>query len=260
MAHNPQKFREDFFRQLSYPWQLAGLIDFLPEVSLYVKDRCSRFVLVNQKTARRNGCQSPDEVIGKTDFDFHPRRLAEQYVAEDQRVMQKGQPIPHQVWLVGDHTGRLSWYISSKMPLWGYPPGESTPHVIGLAGVMRELAEADALIQPYKGMENVLNHVLRYSHEDISIRDLAAMSNLSISQFDRRFKSIFQMTPMKYLLRVRINAACHALSTTDDSIAMIAAQTGFSDQSWFTKQFRQQTGLTPSAYRQQYREIHRVSR
>jgi AraC-like DNA-binding protein len=253
-------FRESFFARMRDPWRLSALMDFLPEVSLYVKDRQSRFVLVNQRTAQRNGCRSPEELIGKTDFDFHPRQMAEQYVAEDERVMRGGVAIPHQVWLVGDHRGRLSWYISSKMPLFGSSadgnsadggPGE----VIGLAGVMRELAAADALIRPYQGMEDVLNHVLAHSHEEISIRELAGMVNLSISQFDRRFKQLFQMTPMQYVLRVRINAACHALSATGESIAHIAARTGFSDQSWFTKQFRQQTGLTPSAYRKQYREV-----
>jgi AraC-like DNA-binding protein len=82
------------------------------------------------------------------------------------------------------------------------------------------------------------------------------MVHLSVSQFDRKFKRLFQMTPQQYILRVRINAAAQTLATEAISVAEIAQQAGFYDQSYFTKQFRKQMGLTPSAYRRQYRETH----
>jgi AraC-like DNA-binding protein len=79
------------------------------------------------------------------------------------------------------------------------------------------------------------------------------MIGLSVSQFDRRFKKLYQMTPMQYVLRVRLNAASEAISTSDRSIAEIALACGFYDQSYFTKQFRRQFAETPSAYRERYR-------
>ena len=60
------------------------------------------------------------------------------------------------------------------------------------------------------------------------------------------------MTPMQYVLRVRINAASEALTTSDRTIAEIAVACGFYDQSYFTKQFRRQFGHTPTAYRERY--------
>ena len=75
---------------------------------------------------------------------------------------------------------------------------------------------------------------------------------LSISQLDRRFKHFFQLTPQQFLLRVRINAACQLLASTDRGILEIALRVGSYDQSCFTKQFRRQTGLTPAAYRRKY--------
>ena len=61
------------------------------------------------------------------------------------------------------------------------------------------------------------------------------------------------MTPMQYVLRVRINAALQALTTSDRNIAEIAAACGFYDQSYFTKQFRRQFAQTPTVYRERYR-------
>ena len=71
-------------------------------------------------------------------------------------------------------------------------------------------------------------------------------------EFDRRFKRLYQMTPMQYVLRVRINAACQALTTSDRSIAEIAVACGFYDQSYFTKQFRKQFAQSPTGYRARY--------
>lgn len=81
---------------------------------------------------------------------------------------------------------------------------------------------------------------------------LARLAGLSVSQLDRRFKRLFQMTPREFVLRVRLNAACRMLASTEDSITDIALRTGFYDQSHFTKHFRRQIGVTPRSYRGKY--------
>ena len=60
------------------------------------------------------------------------------------------------------------------------------------------------------------------------------------------------MTPMQYVLRVRINASCQLLTSTGRSVAEIALACGFYDQSYFTKQFHKQLGQTPTEYRSRY--------
>jgi len=66
-----------------------------------------------------------------------------------------------------------------------------------------------------------------------------------MSQLDRKFKRLFQLTPQQFLLRVRLNAACQMLGSTDRSVSQIALGVGFYDQSYFTKHFRRQMGMTP---------------
>lgn len=244
-----REFQQTFLSRLDNQLYLTELFDYLPEVYFYAKDDRSRFVKANKASAAMHGCSSELQMIGKTDRDFHPRHLADEYIAEDQRVMAGRQPIPNQVWLVPDHDGTLKWFVSSKIPLFG-----DGGQVIGIAGAMRDFEKAESLVQPYQQMEQVLSYVVQHYAEKIEVSELASLVHLSMSQFDRRFKSIFQMTPQKYILRVRINAACQALTTTNQSVASIAQLAGFYDQSYFTKQFRRYMGMTPLAYRRKYAE------
>ena len=242
-----QAAQREFLQQLAYPDDLLRLYDFLPEVYFFAKDRDGRFLLMNNAELRLHGLSSIDQALGQTDFDFHPRHLAEQYVREDRAVMDSGQALPNQVWLVGDSDGVLRWYISSKVPL-----RDKSGAVVGVAGVMRDFRQTESLLRPFQELEGVLSYVLEHYAERLRIEDLAALAHLSVSQFDRKFKKLFRMTPQQYLIRVRLNAASQALLNSDRSIASIADETGFYDQSSFTKQFVRQTGLTPRAFRKQY--------
>ena len=157
-------------------------------------------------------------MLGLCDLDIHPQHLAEQYIAEDRRVIASRRPLPNQIWLVPGKGEELKWFISSKIPLF-----DARGRVIGIAGVMRDLEKAESLIRPYREMDEAIAYVLHHYAEPIEVTRLAELTHLSVSQFDRRFKRLYQMTPMQYVLRVRINAACQALMTSDRTIAEIAS-------------------------------------
>ncbi len=228
---------------------LTGLFEYLPDVFHYVKDREGRFVAANENLWRMRGCESQDEMLGKTDLDLHPRYLAERYMAEDQAVMESGKPLPNQIWLVPSNPGELKWFISSKMPL-----RSTAGDVIGIAGVMRDLEKAKSVSSTLNSFEKVVSYVLGNYETPLRVDELAAMVHLSISQFDRRFKALYHMTPQQYILRVRIHAACHELLASEASIAQIATACGFYDQSYFTRQFRKYMGTSPREYRMRYQD------
>lgn len=242
-----QAFQRSFLARLDGPLDMTRLLDYLPEVYFYCKDTQSRFVTVNRTFFRNVAVDREEDVIGKTDYDFFPTDLAEQYIAEDRRVMRERVPIPNQAWLVPDRQGSLRWYLSSKTPLF-----DAEGQVIGIAGVMRDYAEASAVLQPYQEMQQVVDRVFQAYDQRLEVPQLARMAHLSISQFDRRFKQLFGLTPQQFILRVRIHAACRAVTSTRRSISQIAQQAGFCDQSYFTKQFRKLMGKTPSEYRRVY--------
>jgi PAS domain S-box-containing protein len=242
-----ESFQSEFCRRLDCPWHLSQLFDYLPDTYFYAKNLNEQFVMVNQALASMLGLEGPEEMIGKTDHDFSSCDLADQYVAEDQRVIRSGQPLINQAWLIPNHRGELRWYLSSKIPLLG--DGGS---VIGIAGAMRDVEKAGVLLAPYREMEELLRCVFTRYAEDLDVAQLARLAGLSVSQLDRRFKRLFQMTPREFVLRVRLNAACRMLASTEDSITDIALRTGFYDQSHFTKHFRRQIGVTPRSYRGKY--------
>ncbi|WP_437222009.1 helix-turn-helix domain-containing protein [Planctomicrobium sp. SH661] len=247
MEHENQEF-PTFGAEFSSQLQLLELFAHLPDACVCVKNRQGRFVWANQAEIALHGMSQIGQLTGKTDFDIYENRLAEQYSGDDHRVMTTKSPSWNQVWLLSDHFSRLQWFVCSKVPL--YAEGKEAH---GIAIVMRQLAQARPMVAAYHGMESVLSEVVNRHAEPIRIQELADMVHLSHSQFDRRFKEVFRQTPQQYILQVRLNAACHALCHTDDSMAEIAVRTGFSDQSHFTRQFRSAMNLTPLAYRKKYR-------
>ena len=243
------QFLEEFHRRLDGSLQLNRLFDCLPELYFWAKDEQSRFVAVSRGVLALTNSEREEQMLGRTDLEFYPRDLAEHYIEEDRWVMRNRKPVMNQAWLVPDYRGELKWFISSKIPLFG-----DGGQAIGTAGVMRDFEKAGAIVQPYQEMENVVNYVLANYAARIDVSVLASVAHLSISQFDRKFKRVFQITPQQFILRVRVHAASQALTSSDQSVAKIALNTGFYDQSYFTRQFRAQTGMTPTAYRKKYRQ------
>ena len=114
---------------------LRTLIDNLP-VYIFVKDTQSRFVLNNMAHINILGATSPEEVIGKTDFDFFPPDLANQYYADEQELIQTGQPLINREELTITPQGTRQWLLTSKTPL-----RDNEGKIIGLVGSSRDTTE-----------------------------------------------------------------------------------------------------------------------
>ncbi len=85
--------------------------------------------------------------------------------------------------------------------------------------------------------------------EDLSIDDLAFLTNLSLSSFKRKFSSVYGSSPNKYITSKRLEKAQSLLNTTDLSISEIAYDSGFSDVGYFSKTFKKHYNRTPSEIR-----------
>ncbi|MGI9471225.1 MAG: helix-turn-helix domain-containing protein [Rubripirellula sp.] len=242
-------FRESFFRRNPNAESVMDLFQFLPSVFFYAKDSQHRYVEVNQSTlVEVFGLESVDDLLGRTDADFQPPALAQAYHAEDRRVLDDGETIPNQVWLVPHVRGTPRWYVSSKSPL--KDPGGI---VIGLAGVMYAIATPEVQASSFGELLPVIHHIDDHYTEDLSMKEMAAMAGLSATHFNARFKEILRMSPTQYQLSRRIEHARRLLTESNDSIVEIGADVGFFDQSHFTRRFRKVTGMTPNAYRKRFR-------
>ena len=114
---------------------LRALIDNVPDF-MYVKDARSCFVVANASLAKSMGVTSPADLLGKTDFDFYPKRLANQYYEDEQNVMRKKKALIEREEESLDGDGNRVALLTTKVPL-----VDKNAQVIGIAGVGRDITE-----------------------------------------------------------------------------------------------------------------------
>ncbi len=126
-----QRFRSR--RERVHQGHLQALIDSIPDLT-WIKDRDSRFLLVNKQFARAFRV-SPDELIGKTDLDISPREQALSYLADDRKVLESGQTLVVEEAITGED-GAKAWAETTKVPV-----RSKRGEVIGTAGSARDITE-----------------------------------------------------------------------------------------------------------------------
>lgn len=113
---------------------LKILFNFLPD-TIYFKDANSRFIRINRAHARALGLHDPEEVAGKTDFDFFPREHARQAFKDEQEILRSGKAIMGKLEDRGpQHPQR--WIMTSKVPLY-----DDLGHAVGLVGISRDVTD-----------------------------------------------------------------------------------------------------------------------
>ncbi len=226
------------------------LFEFIPGIVFYAKDRESRFVAANSTMLATKNLSSPAELLGRSDDEFHPPNLAEAYVAEDRAIMESGNALSNQSWFVIDQNGRPGWFRSSKVPLYS-----SDETVIGIAGIRYAISTPEDRAAQFQNLAAAIQYLETNYASPISTSHLAKLAGMSVTHFNRRFAEIFRVSPNRFLLSVRVEKARFLLATTTSTISDIATDTGYYDQSHFTRHFRKLTGLTPKMYRRQYQAI-----
>lgn len=244
MAEFQSAIRNRLFSGLKDAAQLLRLFDFLPNVFLYVKDTKGRFVAMNQQLVHLRGAASEQELLGKTDVEVHPVYWGRLYQEEDRRVMESGREIPNQVWLVPTDDGTLGTFKSSKIPLRG-----RTDEIIGIAGVMYRLENPNPSLARSDPIGQAMEIIDRRFNAPLEISRIAQQVGLSVSQLNRKFRGLYQLSPSEYLQRVRVHQASSLLAETDALISEVALETGFYDQAHLTRTFRRWMGMTPSEFR-----------
>ncbi len=121
--------------------------------------------------------------------------------------------------------------------------------------LLRQYATSKPSVTIYEGglgdrqLMKVLEYINSYLDQDIKLADLAALLGMSQFHFSHLFKQSLGISPHQYLLQQRVERAKQLLKQTKRTIVEIALDCGFSSHSHLSKQFRQITGITPTAYR-----------
>jgi len=117
---------------------LRTMIDLIPAF-IYAKDAHSRFTACNKLVANRMGA-NPSDLVGKTDFDFFPREMAEKFFADEQALIQSGEPLYDLEEVAYDKTsGTNRVILTSKVPL-----RDAAGNLTGIVGTGYDITERKA--------------------------------------------------------------------------------------------------------------------
>lgn len=135
--------------------------------------------------------------------------------------------------------------------------GADTASVVSLEGILLEmLAEAarHAGSGPVRNVPEWLRAAREYVEANflrpLSLAEVARVARVNRVHLARQFRAYFSTSVGEFLRRKRVEHACHLVTTTNHSLAEVAIDCGFSDQSHFSSIFRRQMGLTPARFRE----------
>jgi|GEM_PF-341933 len=116
--------------------QLRLLIDNMPDL-IYFKDKNHRYLIANKAMAGIMGVNEPDELLTRSDEEFLPKEIAEEFLLKEKEIFKSGNIIPSEEEIGFDiNSGKTLHIITTRIPV-----KNSTGKVIGLAAIGRDITE-----------------------------------------------------------------------------------------------------------------------
>jgi PAS domain S-box-containing protein len=140
---------------------------------IYVKDLDGRFLVASQALARQLGGQTPEELVGKTDYDLFPYELAHSYFTDEQKIIQTGDPLIDKEEPSVRPDGKAIWLLTTKMPYYS-----AEGKIIGIVGVGHDITERkqieierEHLLDEVQHSQKLLRSVIDTTPDWIFIKD-----------------------------------------------------------------------------------------
>ncbi|MFK5924980.1 MAG: helix-turn-helix domain-containing protein [Verrucomicrobiota bacterium] len=229
-----------------YKEDVESLFDYLDDTQFWIKDKHGYYLKVNRAFQINYSLASVEDAVGLDDFDISPPWLAEDFRADDQRVLQ-GKRVINRIELVGGFDMSTRWFRTSKLPV-----HDEQGEIVATTGVTQLLPGLLAADFPIPGLRSALSAMQQKPSLAWTNGELARHSGLSVSAFERSFRRHLQISPMQFLKRLRLSQAAAALVRTEQQIAEIAEECGFCDQSHLSREFKRFFGAAPLKWRSQH--------
>jgi PAS domain S-box-containing protein len=223
------------------PDLVAALLDHVPQAAFWIKDRVHRYVSVNTAMLELCGARSPAEMIGRSAQDFFPQAVREREEKQDRQVLHTKRPGLDQLELCAPFRGQAVWLLTKRRPLL-----DTSGEIGGVVAIARKLP-ADRY-HAFERLAFVIDHIHANYRSPVDICGLARRCRVSVSQLNRDFAGLMGSPPKRYLMKLRFEAALELLER-GLPVVEVAHACGYSDQSAFARSFRQNVGVSPSAYR-----------
>jgi AraC-like DNA-binding protein len=105
---------------------------------------------------------------------------------------------------------------------------------------------ADSFKPSFTKFEDIIQKNI---HKNLSVNEFAILCNMSPSSFKRKFRDIYTESPIKYLMKIKLEKASKLLKNKNKQISNIAYDLGFHSITSFNRSFKSYYGKTPSKYR-----------
>ena len=222
------------------------LFDDVSDTTYFVKDRDGRYLFVNDTLVARCGMKEKSDLLGKTAAEVFLSPLGEEFQLQDREILGGGPAIKSQLELHIYADGHEGWCLTWKRAL-----RNEVGEIRGLSGISRDVGGASPSARDLESLAKILGYIRDHLDQPLRLAELAEATGLSTYQISQRIEGLFGISTKQYISRCRIEAACHALENSTESLSEIALACGFSDQSAFTRQFGSIVGMTPKTYRDQ---------
>ena len=249
-ANLPRQFLIDIDHALDRAdvLHLEVLFDLIPDIYFYIKGVTGRWITCNRASLGLLSLSQRHEIFGAREESFFPPMVADAIRKDDMNVIKTQSRILNKIELIANESGLLIWVVTNKLPI-----VNASGELLGLVGITRVLPESGSLPGPFERFREVISYIEDNFAGSLRAPDLASKAGMSKSHFRRRFKDAFGVSAQEFILRTRLQAASRMIAGSSEAFSTIALCCGFSDQSYFTRQFVRYFGQTPKHYRLRWR-------
>lgn len=216
---------------------LEQLVNNMPD-RIYFKDRESRFILANKFVSQIMGQSDPQKLIGKTDFDFHRKELAQEYYDDEQRIMKSGKPMINKEEVGLDMEGNDIVVSTTKIPI-----RDSSNHVVGIIGIGRDIT-----------MQKEVEQKLKENSEQLK------EANTLLEERQEQIEQISEELRMQAAHLAEANKELEKLSlvaSKTENVVIIMNASGSIE--WVNEGFIQKYGMDMETFKNKYGDNLRVS-
>ena len=223
---------------------LESFFDWMPDVVFSVKDTEGRYLVMSEACVTRCSLKNKHDAIGKTAHDLFPTTMASRYTAQDDILFGSGKAVVDRLDMTLYNNKRPGWCLTNKQSVFSRDGA-----LLGLICISKDLTELTREGLLDHRFADTVDFIQSNFHRPLCLQELVSVAGMSVAQLDRRMKRVFHTSTGMFVRKTRLDAAIHALSHTQNSVAQIAADCGFFDQSALSRQCRQATGFSPTQLR-----------
>ena len=182
-----------------------------------------------------------------------PRKLFENYVAEDELVFQS--TLKEKDFILLETIKKMYGQYENKGNGYQFDVLSYFYKILYLLMDQYKVTEIDEKTRKHnrqlEKLSTITQYIKEHYNEDISLESVAETFGFNPTYLSKMFQKYAGINYKTYVMDVRMNKAYKELMNTNDSITEIATRNGFSDSRSFTKAFRKRFNLLPSIYRKE---------